>query len=45
MLSLFALGVPSIVWVAFVAALIAFEKLIPMRFPPSLFREPVRCRT
>jgi predicted metal-binding membrane protein len=31
MLSLFALGVMSIVWMAFVAGLIAFEKLIPWR--------------
>ncbi len=31
MASLFALGVMSIVWMAFVAALIAFEKLIPSR--------------
>jgi len=31
MLSLFALGVMSIVWMAFVAALIAFEKLVPSR--------------
>ena len=31
MLSLFALGVMSIVWMAFVAALIAAEKLIPWR--------------
>ena len=31
MASLFALGVMSIVWMAFVAGLIAFEKLIPSR--------------
>jgi predicted metal-binding membrane protein len=31
MASLFALGVMSIVWMAFVAGLIAFEKLIPWR--------------
>jgi predicted metal-binding membrane protein len=31
MLSLFALGVMSIAWMAFVAGLIAFEKLIPWR--------------
>ncbi len=31
MVSLFALGVMSIVWMAFVAALIAFEKFIPFR--------------
>ena len=31
MLSLFALGVMSIVWMAFVAGVIAFEKLIPWR--------------
>jgi predicted metal-binding membrane protein len=31
MASLFALGVMSIVWMAVVAALIAFEKLIPSR--------------
>ncbi len=31
MASLFALGVMSIVWMAFVAGLIAFEKLIPLR--------------
>lgn len=31
MASLFALGVMSIAWMAFVAALIAFEKLIPSR--------------
>ncbi len=31
MASLFALGVMSIVWMAFVAGLIAFEKLIPAR--------------
>jgi predicted metal-binding membrane protein len=31
MASLFALGVMSIVWMAFVAGLIAFEKLIPFR--------------
>jgi predicted metal-binding membrane protein len=31
MLSLFALGVMSIAWMAFVAGLIAFEKLIPSR--------------
>jgi predicted metal-binding membrane protein len=31
MLSLFALGVMSLGWMAFVAALIAFEKLIPWR--------------
>ena len=31
MISLFALGVMSLAWMAFVAALIAFEKLIPSR--------------
>ncbi len=31
MASLFALGVMSIIWMAFVAGLIAFEKLIPSR--------------
>ena len=31
MASLFALGVMSIVWMAIVAGLIAFEKLIPSR--------------
>ena len=31
MVSLFALGVMSIVWMAVVAGLIAFEKLIPWR--------------
>ncbi|HEX3326148.1 MAG TPA: DUF2182 domain-containing protein [Actinomycetota bacterium] len=31
MLSLFALGIMSLVWMAFVAGLIAFEKLIPSR--------------
>ena len=31
MLSLFALGVMSVVWMAVVAGLIAFEKLIPSR--------------
>jgi predicted metal-binding membrane protein len=31
MVSLFALGVMSLGWMAFVAALIAFEKLIPSR--------------
>jgi len=31
MLSLFALGVMSIAWMAFVAGLIAFEKLVPWR--------------
>jgi predicted metal-binding membrane protein len=31
MASLFALGVMSIVWMAFVAGLIAFEKLVPLR--------------
>jgi cytochrome c biogenesis protein CcdA len=31
MASLFALGVMSVVWMAFVAGLIAFEKLIPWR--------------
>ena len=31
MASLFALGVMSIAWMAFVAGLIAFEKLIPWR--------------
>jgi predicted metal-binding membrane protein len=31
MASLFALGVMSIVWMAIVAGLIAFEKLIPAR--------------
>ena len=31
MLSLFALGVMSVAWMAFVAGLIAFEKLIPWR--------------
>jgi predicted metal-binding membrane protein len=31
MASLFALGVMSIAWMAFVAGLIAFEKLIPSR--------------
>ena len=31
MASLFALGVMSIVWMAFIAAVIAFEKLIPWR--------------
>ena len=31
MASLFALGVMSLVWMAFVAGLIAFEKLIPSR--------------
>jgi predicted metal-binding membrane protein len=31
MLSLFALGVMSIAWMAFIAGLIAFEKLIPSR--------------
>ena len=31
MLSLFALGVMSIVWMTVVAGLIAFEKLIPWR--------------
>jgi Predicted metal-binding integral membrane protein (DUF2182). len=31
MVSLFALGVMSIVWMAFVAGLIAFEKFIPFR--------------
>ncbi len=31
MASLFALGVMSVVWMAFVAGLIAFEKLIPFR--------------
>jgi predicted metal-binding membrane protein len=31
MASLFALGVMSVPWMAFVAALIAFEKLVPYR--------------
>src|SRR5207344_3594229 len=31
MASLFALGVMSLVWMAFVAGLIAFEKLVPSR--------------
>jgi predicted metal-binding membrane protein len=31
MASLFALGVMSLAWMAFIAALIAFEKLIPSR--------------
>ena len=31
MASLFALGVMSLVWMAVVAALIAFEKLVPWR--------------
>jgi predicted metal-binding membrane protein len=31
MLSLFALGVMSVAWMAFVAGLIAFEKLVPWR--------------
>jgi predicted metal-binding membrane protein len=31
MASLFALGLMSLVWMAFVAGLIAFEKLIPSR--------------
>jgi predicted metal-binding membrane protein len=31
MAALFALGVMSVVWMAFVAGLIAFEKLIPSR--------------
>jgi predicted metal-binding membrane protein len=31
MVSLFALGVMSIVWMAFVAGLVAFEKFIPFR--------------
>jgi predicted metal-binding membrane protein len=31
MASLFALGVMSVAWMAFVAALIAFEKLVPSR--------------
>jgi predicted metal-binding membrane protein len=31
MASLFALGVMSVVWMAIVAGLIAFEKLIPFR--------------
>jgi predicted metal-binding membrane protein len=35
MLSLFALGVMSIAWMAFVAGLIAFEKLIPWRRPAT----------
>ena len=31
MLSLFALGIMSIVWMAFIAAVIAVEKLLPWR--------------
>jgi len=31
MASLFALGVMSLVWMAFVAGVIAFEKLVPSR--------------
>ena len=36
MASLFALGVMSVVWMAFVAGLIAFEKLIPWRRAATL---------
>ena len=32
MLALFALGIMSIVWMAFVAALIAIEKTVPWRW-------------
>jgi predicted metal-binding membrane protein len=35
MASLFALGVMSVVWMAFVAGLIAFEKTLPWRRPAS----------
>jgi predicted metal-binding membrane protein len=35
MAALFALGLMSVVWMAFVAALIAFEKLVPHRLPAT----------
>jgi len=41
MASLFALGVMSIVWMAVVAGLIAFEKLIPFRRPATYGRAAV----
>ena len=43
MAALFALGVMSIAWMAFVAALIAAERLLPWRGPPAPSPSCSRC--